>query len=206
MTASLHFDGHFDFSKDPLDHFEHLLGEAQKHISKDHNAMALATATAEGIPSVRTVLYKGLIRGGLSFYTNYDSQKAHELLATKRAAALFFWAPLEQQIRVDGEITKLTREESEAYFRTRARLSQIGAWASEQSHQLASFEELQQKVHELEHRFKGKDVPCPPNWGGFRLIPLKFEFWFGRSGRLHERYVYERGSEAAPWKTYMKSP
>jgi pyridoxamine 5'-phosphate oxidase len=206
MTASSHFDGHFDFSKAPLEHFEQLLSEAQKQIAKDFNAMSLATCSVGGVPSVRTVLFKGLVRGGLSFYTNYDSQKAHELLETKRAAALFFWAPLERQIRIDGVIEKMTREESEAYFKTRARLSQIGAWASEQSHRLSSFEELQEKVQELEKRFQGRDVPCPPNWGGFLLRPLKIEFWFGRSGRLHERYVYERADVGSSWQTYMKSP
>jgi len=206
MTASLHFDGHFDFKKDPLEHFDFLISEAKKHITKDHNAMALATCSKDGTPSVRTVLFKGMVRGGFSFYTNYDSQKSHELLETKKAAALFFWAPLEEQIRIEGVVEKLTREESEAYFKTRARLSQIGAWASEQSHRIAHFDDLQQKVHDLEHRFKGQDVPCPPNWGGFRLVPLRMEFWFGRSGRLHERYVYERASVQDAWKTYMKSP
>jgi pyridoxamine 5'-phosphate oxidase len=205
MTASLHFDGHFDFSKDPFEHFEFLLAEAKKHVSKDHNAMALATCV-QNTPSVRTVLYKGLVRGGLSFYTNYDSQKAQELEQTKKAAALFFWAPLEEQIRVEGVVEKLTREESEAYFKTRHRLSQIGAWASAQSHRIESFEELQEKVHALEHRFKNQEVPCPPYWGGFHLLPLRFEFWFGRSGRLHERYVYERADLQSSWQTYMKSP
>ena len=200
MTAS------FLFEKDPFENFLELFKNVEKQITKDPNAMSLATVSADGTPSVRTVLYKGMVRQGFSFYTNYESQKAQELIASGKAAALFFWAPLEMQVRIDGVVEKLTRAESEAYFKTRARISQIGAWASHQSQKISSHDVIDARAAELEKQYHGQEIPCPPHWGGFHILPLKIEFWFGRQGRMHDRFVYERASLSTPWTRYMKAP
>jgi pyridoxamine 5'-phosphate oxidase len=196
----------FDFSRSPEDNFAGEIQNAEQKVSKDFNAMSLATVNSEGLPSVRTVFYKGIVRGGLSFYTNYNSQKSSELLNSKRAALLFFWKEFDQQIRLEGIVEKLSAAESEAYFRTRPRLSQIGAWASEQSSVISSLQVLADRVTAFEKKFAGQDVPCPPHWGGFHLLPLKYEFWFGRTGRLHERYIYERSALSAAWARSLRSP
>jgi pyridoxamine 5'-phosphate oxidase len=196
----------FDLSKSPEDHFADRLKNAEQNVEKDFNAMSLATVSAQGQPTIRTVYYKGLLRGGLCFYTNYHSQKSKELLASPKTALLFFWKELHEQVRIEGIAEKLTREESETYFKTRPRLSQIGAWASEQSSVIKSSDILAERVASFESKFAGQEVPCPPHWGGFHVLPLKYEFWFGREGRLHERYVYERSSLSAPWQTSIKSP
>jgi len=196
----------FDFKTDPFVHFEELFNEAQSKISKDPNAMSLATVSKAGVPSVRTVLFKGLIRKGFSFYTNYESPKAQDLIETGKAALLFYWPSLETQIRLEGLAAKLTRAESESYFASRPRLSQLGAWASHQSQKIKDHEELERRVIAFEEKFKGQNVPCPPYWGGFHLLPLKFEFWFARSGRLHERYVFERQELEGSWETSTRSP
>lgn len=199
-------DLNFDFKKDPFDNFSELFLLAQKHISKDPNAMSLATCDLNGVPSVRTVLFKGVIRGGFSFYTNYESQKSEELLQTGKAALLFYWPVMDVQVRVTGNIEKLTRQESESYFQTRPRLSQLGAWASRQSHQLSSYEELQARVEEFDKKFANQNIPCPEHWGGFHVLPLEIEFWFGHQGRLHERYVYQRSDLDKAWQQLQKFP
>jgi pyridoxamine 5'-phosphate oxidase len=197
----------FDLTQDPYFHFQREFQKAEALSIKDANAMALATATKFGIPSLRTVLYKGLVRQGFSFYTNYESQKSKELEENNRAAVLFFWTEMEEQIRIEGEVFKLTRAESEAYFKTRPRLSQIGAWASSQGEKIPHRDYLEMKVKELDKTFHGQEIPCPSNWGGWHLLPLRFEFWFGHAGRLHDRYVYDRESlQSSNWKTYMKAP
>lgn len=193
--------------QDPFEWFQQEYDEAVVAKIPDPNAMQLATIGPDGTPSVRTVLYKGLVRGGLSFYTNYKSAKSRDLAAVNRAAVNFFWPELQRQIRVEGLVDRLTREESEAYFHTRPRLSQIGAWASEQSREIPDFEWLENRVREFEKKFADQEVPCPPDWGGFRLVPLKMEFWFGRQGRLHERFVFERSSpDTREWRRYLQSP
>lgn len=196
----------FDFQKDPFAHFEEHFQRAQKQIPKDPNAMSLATVSKEGTPAVRTVLFRGLIREGFSFYTNYKSPKAQDLMATKKAALLFYWPSLDMQIRIQGPAEKLSRAESEKYFAGRPRLSQIGAWASDQSRELRSHEELLEKVDSFQRKFAGQDVPCPEDWGGFHVLPLSFEFWFAHEGRLHERYVYQRKDLKSPWETRVLSP
>ncbi len=196
----------FDFSRDPFQHFQDLYRQAEGQIPKDPNAMSLATVSREGTPSVRTVLFKGLVRGGFSFYTNYESPKAMDLLSSGKAALLFFWPAMDVQVRITGSVEKLTRQESESYFATRPRLSQLGAWASAQSQKIGSLEELEKKVKDLEVKYAGQSIPCPPHWGGFHVLPLKIEFWFGRQGRLHERYVYERQNLQSPWETSVRSP
>lgn len=169
----------------------------------DPTAMSLATVSNSGLPSVRTVLFKGLVRNGFSFYTNYESQKGRELVEHPQTGLLFHWSFLEQQVRIEGTAEKLTRSESEAYFRSRDRLSQIGAWASEQSREIPDPNWLIKRFEEFEKKFPDQ-VPCPPHWGGFRVEPRAMEFWFGRPGRLHERYVYER--QASGWRKSRKSP
>lgn len=196
----------FLFENDPFENFQLIFQDVEKQISKDPNAMSLATVSKDGTPSVRTVLFKGMVRDGFSFYTNYESQKSKELLNSGKAAALFFWASLEMQIRIDGKVEKLTRAESEAYFKTRARISQIGAWASPQSEKIPSHSVIDQNAETLEKKYQGQEIPCPPHWGGFHLLPLKIEFWFGRQGRMHDRFVYERASLQSPWTRYMKAP
>jgi pyridoxamine 5'-phosphate oxidase len=196
----------FDLSVDPFLHFERLLQEAEKRGEPEHNAMALATVGADLKPSVRIVYYKGLIRGGLSFYGNYNSSKG-KAIAENNQVCVNFYSPKEwQQIRVTGRAHKLTREESVAYFNTRARLSQIGAWASNQSSEIPGTEYFVQRVAEYEKSFDGQAVPCPENWGGYHIIPEEFEFWYGKNGRLHERYVYQRKDPKSPWRTFMKAP
>jgi pyridoxamine 5'-phosphate oxidase len=196
----------FNFSIDPFDHFDEYFSQAKKLVPKDPNAMSLATVSPEGQPSVRTVLYKGLVRGGFSFYTNYESPKAQQLITAGKAALLFYWPSMDIQIRLEGPVAQLTRAESEDYFKTRPRLSQLGAWASHQSQKITDHETLERRVLELDKQFEGQSIPCPNNWGGFHLLPLKFEFWFARQGRLHERYVYERAHLKANWETSIRSP
>lgn len=154
--------------------------------------VAVATATRDGAPSVRMMLLKGVGERGFDFYTNYESRKAVELAENPGAAMCFHWPVLERQVRVEGLASRLPPEESEAYFRTRARGSQIGAWASDQSRDADSREQIERRFREHEARFAGGDVPLPPYWGGFRLAPDRIEFWQGRLNRLHDRLLYER--------------
>ena len=165
--------------------------------------MTLATATMDGAPSARMMLLKGVDARGFVFFTNYQSRKGDELLANARAALVFHWAVLQRQVRVEGTVTRLTLPESEAYFRTRPRGSQIGAWASRQSAELSSRAELDERVREVEKRFAHQDAPLPPFWGGFRLSPSMIEFWQGRVNRLHDRLRYTRtGSGWAVTRLY----
>ncbi|MFN7455392.1 MAG: pyridoxamine 5'-phosphate oxidase [Pseudobdellovibrionaceae bacterium] len=201
----------FDLNRNPIDHFKALFAEAEKNVSKDSNAMSLATVGPDGVPSLRTVLFKGLTENGFCFYTNYQSQKARELDSHSRASLLFFWSVMDLQIRIQGLVKKLSAEKSDEYFSSRPRLSQIGAWASAQSARISSLQELEEKVSAYEQKFQGKEIPRPPHWGGYEVIPLQIEFWFGKQGRLHERYVFERSEAQASqgiqqWTTYMKSP
>lgn len=164
----------------------------------DTAPVALATADAEGRPSVRMVLLRGADERGFVFHTNYNSRKAGELAANPHAALCFHWPTLEEQIRVEGRIERLPSSESDAYFVTRPRGSQLGAWASEQSMVLPSRETLEEQYRAIERQFEGSPVPRPPFWGGFRLVPERIEFWFGRPDRLHDRLSYTR--EADGWR------
>lgn len=154
--------------------------------------MTLATATPDGVPAARMMLLKGVDQRGFVFFTNYESRKARELLANARAVLVFHWALLQRQVRVEGLVERLTEAESSAYFQTRSRGSQIGAWASQQSAELTSRAELEQRVSEYQAKFAGRQVPLPPFWGGFRLKPDAIEFWQGRINRLHDRLRYTR--------------
>jgi pyridoxamine 5'-phosphate oxidase len=167
-------------------------------------AAALATASADGEPSARMVLLKGADAAGFVFFTNYGSRKARDLDTNPRAALCFHWAILQRQVRVSGAVQRVDESESAAYFATRGRGSQIGAWASLQSQRLESREQLEQRVRDAESRFAGADVPRPPFWGGYRLVPSQIEFWQGRADRLHDRLVFTREGDA--WRTERLFP
>jgi pyridoxamine 5'-phosphate oxidase len=180
---------------DPFAEFREHFAEAEavdRARLPEPTAMTLATVGADGAPSARIVLLKALDERGFVFYTNLGSRKGKELTANARAALVFHWAPLERQVRVEGTVERVTDAEADAYFATRARDSQVGAWASRQSEPLASDAELDAQVREVEARFAGRAVPRPPHWSGFRVVPERIEFWHGRAHRLHERRVFER--------------
>lgn len=178
--------------EDPVEQFRLWFRQALDAEVPEANAMTLATATAGGRPSVRTVLLKGCDEAGFVFYTNYESRKAAELAANPHAALLFFWQPLKRQVRVEGKVERVSRDEAGAYFQSRPRGSRLGAWASPQSRPLADRGELQRRLAEMEKRYEGGEVPLPPFWGGYRLAPEEMEFWQGRSDRLHDRFRYRR--------------
>ena len=194
----------FDFGRDPLAHFQEFLREAESKGLPEPTGMSLATSSPEGQPSVRTVLFKGFYQNGITFYTNFEGRKGRELIANPKAAINFWWPLIEKQVRFEGLVEKLPRDVSEAYFATRPKLSQLGAWASAQSTEIPDLDFLQNKLKEIEKKYEGKTIPCPPNWGGFVLIPQEVEFWIGRQGRLHERYVYQKRTEG--WRTFLRSP
>jgi pyridoxamine 5'-phosphate oxidase len=167
-----------------------------RDILPEPTAFALATVSPDGKPSARILLLKGVDDRGFVFYTNHQSRKGRELLATKRAALCFHWQPLEMQVRVEGVAEVVTDAEADAYFASRARESQIGAWASRQSETMASDLVLEERIREVEQRYAGQPVPRPPHWSGYRLLPDRIEFWHGRAHRLHERRVFDRTNGA----------
>jgi len=180
----------------PIDQFLTLLARAKAAGEPLAEAMALATADAAGNPSVRMVLLKGADERGFVFFTNLESRKARELHDRARAALCFHWALIEEQVRVEGPVEPLSGEEADAYFHTRPRGSQLGAWASKQSQPLDSRETLVARVAEEEKRFEGKEVARPPFWSGFLLRPERIEFWSGQPDRLHDRFVYSREGDS----------
>ena len=184
--------------EDPIELFRHWFSDAERSGLFMPEAMSLSTSTSTGSPSSRMVLLKGVEPDGFVFYTNYESRKAGELEAHPRAALLFHWAILERQVRVEGRVERVSTETSFAYFSSRARGSRIGAWASKQSRPLGSREELQARVREADARHPGDDVPLPPFWGGYRVVPERIEFWQGRASRLHDRWVWARQA-GGPW-------
>ncbi|HLM69645.1 MAG TPA: pyridoxamine 5'-phosphate oxidase [Longimicrobium sp.] len=169
-------------------------------------AMALATADGEGRPSVRMVLLKGFDEQGFVFYTNLESRKARELSTNPHAALCLFWQPLELQVRIEGAVQPVTDAEADEYYASRARGSRIGAWASRQSRPLPSYAELMGRVQEYEARFTGDDIPRPPFWSGFRLVPRRIEFWQGRPSRLHERERFDRDGGGGGWRVQSLYP
>lgn len=189
---------------EPLAMFHRWFAEAQAAGLHEPNAMVVATATLEGVPSVRTVLLKGVSTEGFVFFTNTRSRKGLELEANPRCALLFPWHPLERQVRVDGVASPLPAEDVAAYFATRPRGSQLGAWASRQSRPVSGREELAAAYDEVAARFDGADVPVPEEWGGYRVRPEAVEFWQGRPGRMHDRLVYRRTGQG--WRTVRLAP
>ncbi len=177
---------------DPHALFEEWLAEARLSEPNDPVAMALATADARGRPSVRMVLMKGHDERGFVFYTNFDSRKGGELAANPNAALLFHWKSLRRQVRVEGPVEPVGDSEADAYFATRGRDSQLGAWASDQSRPLDTRSTFEARYEEMRRRFEGGEVPRPPRWGGWRVIPERIEFWNDRAHRLHERRLFTR--------------
>lgn len=177
---------------DPIALFDEWLAEARLSEPNDPEAMALGTAGAGGQPSVRMVLLKGHGPGGFVFYTNQESRKGGDLAAQPRAALLFHWKFLRRQVRIEGSVEPVREEEADAYFATRSRDSQLGAWASDQSRPLPNRAMFEERFREAEARFAGRDVPRPPHWSGYRVIPERIEFWNDRAHRLHERRLFER--------------
>ena len=189
---------------DPIAFFQRWFADAKESGLFLPESVCLATATPEGVPSARMMLLKGVDARGFVFYTNYESRKGGELTANPKAALVFHWGVLERQVRVEGRVTRLTHEESEAYFRSRPRGSRIGAWASAQSRPLESRAALEAREREFDAKYPGDDVPLPPYWGGFRLNPDRIEFWQGRLNRLHDRLRYTRDGEG--WRTERLQP
>jgi pyridoxamine 5'-phosphate oxidase len=189
---------------DPVDRFREWFREAEQAGVEVPEAMTLATADPEGIPSARMVLLKGADEEGFVFYSGYASRKAGELEQNPRAALVFYWRPLGKQVRIEGHVERVSEGESAEYFATRPRGSQLAAWASRQSTALASREELERRYREVEREYEGRDVPLPPHWGGFRLRPQAIEFWEHRENRLHDRLRYTRAREG--WRRGLLAP
>jgi pyridoxamine 5'-phosphate oxidase len=180
---------------DPHALFEEWLTEARLGEPNDPEAMALATADGDGAPSARMVLLKGHDSRGFAFYTNSESRKGDELAANRRAALLFHWKSLRRQVRIEGRIEPVGDAEADAYFATRARESQLGAWASDQSRPMESRAAFEARYQALAAEYEGRDVPRPPHWRGYRLVPERIEFWTGREHRLHDRRLFSRSGD-----------
>lgn len=190
--------------KEPFEKFGALFAEATRAQPKDPNAVTLATVGADGRPSARVVLLKGFDESGFVFFTNQQSRKGRELLGQKVAALCFYWPSLEQQVRVEGDVAPVSDAESDAYFVTRPRISQLGAWASHQSSPLDGRATLLARLDALTKQYEGRDVPRPPHWGGFRLTPLAIELWKAGEFRLHDRSVYTRAGDG--WEVTLLNP
>ncbi len=193
-----------DLARDPFRQFEKWFQEAEAAKLTEPNAMTLCTATRDGRPSGRTVLLKGLDGRGFVFYSNYESRKGRELHENPHATLVFPWIALERQVIVEGTLTKVAREESEAYFHSRPRASQLGAWVAQQSSIIPGRGVLEESMKALEKKYEGQPVPLPANWGGWRLAPETVEFWQGRRSRLHDRLRYRRGKD--DWSVERLAP
>ncbi len=177
-------------SKDPFEIFNLWIKEAEQSGHSHFTAAALATINSEGLPTNRFVLLKGVKDATFHFFTNYQSHKAGDLGGTPHAALTFFWEKLEKQVRIEGKTEKVSPQESDDYWKTRPRDSQIGAWASPQSSVLKSRDELEKRVSEFGKKFEGKEIPRPVHWGGYKIIPERIEFWIGQKSRLHDRFQF----------------
>jgi pyridoxamine 5'-phosphate oxidase len=189
---------------DPIRQFAQWFDDTRRAELTEPNAMTLATAAADGAPSARIVLLKAADERGFTFFTDYRSRKGRELEANPRAALVFHWAELERQVRIAGTVTRVSREENEAYFLSRPRGSRLGAWTSHQSTVIGSRADLDERLEAMTARFDGGDVPLPPYWGGFRVRPYTIEFWQGRENRLHDRIRYRR--EGGAWRVERLAP
>ena len=189
---------------DPFQLFDDWFAEAKASEPNDPEAMALATATPDGRPSARMVLLKGHGPDGFAFYTNLDSRKGNELAANSQASLLFHWKSLRRQVRIEGAIESVSDDDANAYFASRSRDSQLGAWASYQSRPLESRDVFEGRYEDMRRRFDGADVPRPPRWSGFRVIPERIEFWSDRAHRLHERRLFTRDGDG--WREGLLYP
>lgn len=194
-----------EMNPDPMDEFSLWFSAAVAAALPDVNALALATATPAGKPSVRVVLLKGFDERGFVFFTNYRSQKGIELEANPQVAFTIYWVQLERQIRVNGRVEKTTREESAAYFHSRPRGSQLGAWVSRQSEVIDARRILEGRLAEMTERYSGMEVDLPPHWGGYRIVPQEMEFWQGRASRLHDRFRYTQADQGV-WTLERLAP
>ena len=194
-----------DLAKDPFDQFEQWFQQAQDCEVEEPNAMCLATVDADGQPFTRTVLLKGFSKKGLVFYTNYESRKAIHIEAHPKVSANFLWLPLQRQISVTGSVERVSKIESLKYFVSRPFASQLGAWTSPQSKVITSRQILEMKLDQMKRKFANGEVPLPDNWGGYRIVPKTFEFWQGRSGRLHDRFLFQL-DENAEWALDRLAP
>jgi pyridoxamine 5'-phosphate oxidase len=193
-----------DVDPDPIRQFERWFADAVSAQVLEPNAMTLATASRDGVPSARIVLLKGVDVNGFVFYTDYRSRKGAELAENPLAALTFLWKEIERQVRISGAVSRVSASESEAYFRTRPAGSRLGAWASQQSAVIPNRGDLEDRLREVASRFADGDVPLPPHWGGFRVLPDEIEFWQGRPDRLHDRILYRRGESG--WAISRLSP
>lgn len=192
---------------DPIAQFELWFDEARRSGLREPNAMTLATSTLEGYCSARIVLLKELDENGFVFYTNYQSRKGRDLSQNPQASLVFYWAELERQVRVEGRVQRVPRQQSEVYFQGRPRGSKLGAWVSHQSEVIQSRHVLETRLRDLEARYAGTDdIPAPDYWGGFRVKPDVVEFWQGRPNRLHDRLQYTRSSEGSQWQIERLAP
>jgi pyridoxamine 5'-phosphate oxidase len=195
-----------DAHKDPIEQFKRWFEDAWRSDARQPNAMTLATCSKDGVPSARVVLLKGFDHEGFAFFTNYQSAKADDLESNPLATLVFYWSQLSRTVRVAGAVDKVSREETDAYFLTRPRDSQLGAWASDQSTVIESRELLHKRFDEVKARYADRDVPTPPQWGGYRVRPTAIEFWQGQANRLHDRLRYVRAGDGVSWTLQRLSP
>ena len=194
-----------DVDPNPVIQFQKWFDQACSANLPEPNAMTIATVDSEGKPSARVVLLKNYDEKGFVFYTNYNSRKGQELAANPYASIVFWWAQLERQVRITGSVEKISAHESDEYFHSRPLESRLGAWTSNQSEIISSREVLEQRLQELQVKYQDSNIPRPPHWGGFRVIPAEIEFWQGRSSRLHDRLLYTQ-CEDDSWKIQRLSP
>lgn len=194
-----------DAEKNPFKQFEKWFSEAMKAQVLEPNAMTLATATKNGVPSARIVLLKGFDESGFVFFTNYSSCKGQQIAENPKAALVFFWGDLERQVRIEGDIEKISQEDSEEYFHSRPKGSQLGAIASPQSQVIPDREFLEKNLEDLTTTYQGKEIAKPDHWGGYKVVPVAFEFWQGRSNRLHDRILFSKNTDGS-WKTERLAP
>lgn len=199
-------DGDFSAVRDPFALFDSWLSDAVHSEVNDPNAMSLATVDDNGLPNARIVLLKGVDERGFVFYTNTESAKGRELAAHPKAALIFHWKSLRRQVRVRGLVERVSDAEADAYYSTRPRGSRIGAWASQQSRPLPERRVLEEAVRAFEDKYPGEDIPRPPHWSGFRIVPLAMEFWHDRPYRLHDRLVFERANATEIWRIFRLYP